>query len=149
MIDINHHRRYKIYETFILERQSTQVCYVPYPSKKKDKGDWVAVLKVKPRNVIELPDEEVAKTSEPNAPFQVEEVEVHEIDMTIFIDENIPLNDPNGDVVEMDEPIDDSLLQEHHEIQIEFTDDEYESEETEEDGEEDEEEEFEEDIDID
>ncbi|KAH0748560.1 hypothetical protein KY290_027792 [Solanum tuberosum] len=102
---------------------------------------------VKPRNVIELPDEEVATISEMNVPFQVEEVEVHEIDMRVFIDENIPLNDPNGDVMEMDEPIDDGLLQEHHEIQIESTDDEYESEETEEDEDEDEDEEFEEDID--
>ena len=117
--------------------QATQVCYVPYPSKKKDKDDWAAVLKVKPRNVIELPNEEVATVSEVNVPFQVEEVEVHEIDMTISIDENILLNDPNGDVIEMDEPIDDGLLQENHEIHIESTEEEYETEETEEDEKED------------
>ncbi|KAH0665409.1 hypothetical protein KY285_026615 [Solanum tuberosum] len=124
--------------------QATQVCYVPYPSKKKDKDDWVAILKVKPRNVIELPNEEVATVSEVNVPFQVEEVEVHEIDMTVSIDENILLNDPNGDVIEMDEPIDDGLLQENHEIHIESTEEEYETEETEE-NEDEEEEEFEED----
>ncbi|KAH0773679.1 hypothetical protein KY290_010816 [Solanum tuberosum] len=77
--------------------QATQVSYVPYPSKKKDKDDWAAILKVKPRNVIELLNEEVATVSEVNVPFQVEEVEVHEIDMTVSIDENILLNDPNGD----------------------------------------------------
>ncbi|KAH0718720.1 hypothetical protein KY285_014751 [Solanum tuberosum] len=106
-----------------------------------------AVLKVKPRNVIELPNEEVATVSEVNVPFQVEEVEVHEIDMTISIDENILLNDPNGDVIEMDEPIDDGLLQENHEIHIESTEEEYETEETEEteENEDEEEEEFEED----
>ncbi|KAH0651755.1 hypothetical protein KY284_031667 [Solanum tuberosum] len=85
--------------------QATQVCYVSYPNKKKDKDDWVAVLKVKPRNVIELLDEGVETTSELNVPFQVDEVEVHEIDMTVSIDENILLNDPNGDTLEIDEPI--------------------------------------------
>ncbi|XP_049410558.1 uncharacterized protein LOC125873731 [Solanum stenotomum] len=142
LVDINHRRRYKKYEPFILAMQATQVCYVPYPSKKKDKDDWAAVLKVKPRNVMELPNEEVATISEVNVPFQVEEVEVHEIDMTVFIDENILLNDPNGDVIEMDEPINDGLLQENHEIHIESTEEEYETEENEDE----EEEEFEEDI---
>ncbi|KAH0695483.1 hypothetical protein KY285_022580 [Solanum tuberosum] len=144
LVDINHRRRYKKYEPFILAMQATQVCYVPYPSKKKDKDDWAAVLKVKPQNVIELPNEEVATVSEVNVPFQVEEVEVHEIDITVSIDENILLNDPNGDVIEMDEPIDDGLLQENHEIHIESTEEEYETEETEE-NEDEEEEEFEED----
>ncbi|KAH0671632.1 hypothetical protein KY285_025440 [Solanum tuberosum] len=64
---------------------------------------------VKPRNVIELLDEGVERTSELNVPFQVDEVEVHEIDMTVSIDENIFLNDPNGDTLEMDEPIDDGM----------------------------------------
>ncbi|KAH0765125.1 hypothetical protein KY285_000996 [Solanum tuberosum] len=116
---------------------------------KKDKDDWVAVLKVKPQNVIELTDEEVETTSELNVPFQVDKIEVHEIDMTIFIDENILLNDPNGDTMEMDEPIGDGLLQEHHEIQIESTEEEYEIRETEEDEKDQEEEEFEKDIDSD
>jgi len=123
--------------------QATQVCYVSYPNKKKDKDDWVAVLKVKPQNVIELLDEGVETTSELNVPFQVE---VHEIDMTVSIDENILLNDPNGDTMDMDEPIDDGLLQENHEIHIESTEEEYETEETEE-NEDEEEEEFEEDSD--
>jgi len=146
LVEINQRRRYKKYEPFILAMQATQVCYVSYPNKKKDKDDWVAVLKVKPQNVIELLDEGVETTSELNVPFQVDEVEVHEIDMTVSIDENILLNDPNGDVIEMDEPIDDGLLQENHEIHIESTEEEYETEETEE-NEDEEEEEFEEDSD--
>ena len=56
--------------------QATQVCYVPYPSNKKDNDHWAAVLKVKPRNVIELPNEEVTIVSKVNVSFQVEEVEV-------------------------------------------------------------------------
>ncbi|KAM3301676.1 hypothetical protein P3S67_016178 [Capsicum chacoense] len=144
LADINHRRRYKKYEPFILAMQATEVCYVPYPSKKKDKKDWLAVLKVKPQNVIELPVEEVVITSELNVPFQVEEVEVQEIDMSVSVDEDILLHDPNGGVLEMNEPLNDGLFEEHHEIQDGCTEEEYETEETEE---EDEEEEFEEDID--
>ncbi|KAM3338877.1 hypothetical protein P3S68_030963 [Capsicum galapagoense] len=84
------------------------------------------------------------KKIELNVPFQVEEVEVHEIDMSISVDEDILLNDPNGGVLEMNEPLNDGLFEEHHEIQDRSIEEEYETEETEE---EDEEEEFEEDID--
>ncbi|KAH0667906.1 hypothetical protein KY285_029112 [Solanum tuberosum] len=108
-----------------------------YPSTKKDKDDWLAVLKVNPRDAIELPDEGVITILEPNLPFQVEEVEVHEIDMNIIVDETILLHDPNGEAIEMDEPIDYGLFPEHHELDEEFTEDEYETEnESEEDDEE-------------
>ncbi|KAM3252274.1 hypothetical protein P3L10_006344 [Capsicum annuum] len=109
LVDINHRHRYKKYEPFILAMQTTQVCYVPYPSKKKNKEDWLAVLKVKPQNVIELLVEEVVITSELNVPFQVEEVEVHEIDMFVSVDEDILLHDPNGGVLEMNEPLNDDM----------------------------------------
>ncbi|KAM3238336.1 hypothetical protein P3L10_013367 [Capsicum annuum] len=102
LVDINHCCWYKKYESFILEMQATQICYVPYPSQKKDKDDWLAVLKVKPRNVIELPIKEVVATSELNVSFQVE---VHEIDMSVSFDENILLHDPNGGVLEINEPL--------------------------------------------
>nr|XP_033510864.1 altered inheritance of mitochondria protein 44-like [Nicotiana tomentosiformis] len=126
--------------------QATQVCYMPYSSTKKDNNDWVAVLKVKHRDVIELPDEAITSTSEPNLPFQVEEVEVHLIDMNFTTDKNIILHDPNGDVIEMVEPIDDGLLIEHQEFEEESSEDEYE---TEDENEEDDEEEFEEETDDD
>ncbi|KAM3343684.1 hypothetical protein P3S68_025774 [Capsicum galapagoense] len=111
LVDINHRRRYKKYEPFILAMQATQVCYVSYPRKKKDKEDWLAVLK---------------------------------IDMFVYVDEDILFHDPNRGVLEMNEPLNDDLFEEHHEIQDRYTKEEYETEETEE---EDEEEEFEEDID--
>ncbi|XP_075094072.1 uncharacterized protein LOC107790290 isoform X3 [Nicotiana tabacum] len=139
LVDVNHRRRFKKYEPFILAMQATQGCYVSYPSKKKDKDDWLSVLKVKPQNIIQLPDEEAPTISELNLPFQVDEVEVHDRNMNIVVDESILLHDPNGELIEMDEPFDDGLLPEHHE-----TEEEYETEETEED-----EEEFEEEIDSD
>ena len=71
--------------------------------------------------------------------------------MTISVDELLLLNDPNGDLIEMDEPIDDGLLQENHEIHIVSTEKEYETDEDEDEDEdeedEEEEKEFEEDSD--
>lgn len=51
------------------------------------------------------------------------------------INENILVNDPDGDVIEMDEPTDDWLLQENHEIHLVSTKEEYKNEETEDEDE--------------
>ncbi|XP_015158428.1 uncharacterized protein [Solanum tuberosum] len=142
LVDVNHRRRFKKYEPFILAMQATQVCYMSYPSRKRDKDDWLAVLKVKPRDVIESPDEGGITVVESNLPFQVEEVEVHEIDMNIIVDEDIPLHDPNGETIEMAEPINEDLLLDHHELEEETTEDEGETEEEDD-------EEFEDEIDTD
>ncbi|XP_015158526.1 uncharacterized protein [Solanum tuberosum] len=65
--------------------------------------------------------------------------------MNIIVDETILMHDPNGEAIEMDEPMDYGLFPEHHELDEEFTEDEYETEnESEEDDEE-----FEEEIDTD
>lgn len=91
----------------------------------------------------------MAPTQELNVPFQVEEVEVYEIDMNVSIDENILLHDLSGSVLKMDEPIG-GLQPNHHAMPEGYaeeeykTEEEYESEETEED-----EEEFEENLDSD
>ncbi|XP_059301782.1 uncharacterized protein LOC132053685 [Lycium ferocissimum] len=65
------------------------------------------------------------------------------------VDEVILLHDPNGEAIEMDEPIDDGLLPEHHESEEEHHDFEEESTEDEYETEENDEEEFEEEIDTD
>ncbi|KAM3269054.1 hypothetical protein P3S67_031018 [Capsicum chacoense] len=75
----------------------------------------------------------------------VEEVKVHKIDMSVFVDEDILLHDPNRGVLEMNESLNDGLFEEHHEIRDGCTEEEHEIEETEE---EDEEKKFEEDMDM-
>ncbi|KAK4713414.1 hypothetical protein R3W88_019321 [Solanum pinnatisectum] len=132
LVDVNHHRRFKKYEPFILAMQATQACYMSYPSTKRDKDDWLAILKI--------------TIAESNLPLQVEKVEVHEIDMNIIVDENIPLHDPNGEAIEMAEPINEDLLLEHHELEEKSTEDEGE---TEDETEEEDDEEFEDEIDTD
>ncbi|KAJ8764170.1 hypothetical protein K2173_005090 [Erythroxylum novogranatense] len=53
VVEINFRRRLRQFEPFILAMQARQVCYVPFPSLRRDKADWLAVCKVKPKGVFE------------------------------------------------------------------------------------------------
>ena len=53
--------------------QAGQVYYVPYPSLRKDKSNWLAVCKVKVRPVIDVPAV-VDKTATTNIAFQEDEL---------------------------------------------------------------------------
>lgn len=98
LVDVNHKRRFKKYEPFVLASQSLQVYYAPYPSLRRDKVDWWSVCKVKPRSIIDLSTENMA--------FQDDEVEAHSIDVVDQL--TTPLNDPSGVLVDMDDGDDDA-----------------------------------------
>lgn len=67
LVDVNHTKRYPKYDPFVLASQAIQVCYIPYPAQDSNKKDWWAVLKMRPRPVIDAPEDDI--------PFQVEENE--------------------------------------------------------------------------
>lgn len=52
--------------------QSSQVYYMSYPSLRRDKVDWWAVSKAKPKSFIDLPGVNLA--------FQDDEVNTHSLD---------------------------------------------------------------------
>ncbi|XP_021603897.1 uncharacterized protein LOC110608925 [Manihot esculenta] len=54
IVDINNKRRYTKYELFVLVSQATQVVYASYLSKRRDKNNWWAVMKVKSRPVVDV-----------------------------------------------------------------------------------------------
>ena len=56
LVDINHKKRFLGYEPFVLAKQSQQVYFSKYLSKKKDKADWWAVCKIKARSIIHSPN---------------------------------------------------------------------------------------------
>ncbi|XP_043806163.1 uncharacterized protein LOC122721710 [Manihot esculenta] len=100
LVDVNHKRSFNRYEPFVLGVQAIQVIYTPYPSLKRDKIEWWAAIKVKARSVIQLPTQE--NTQPADEPFQQDEMEhtaiIREID-----DSTQQLNDPTGDVIEIDD----------------------------------------------
>jgi len=49
IVDVRRTRRYSKYDPFIFAETATQVFYVPYPTKTRDKVDWWVVMKTKPR----------------------------------------------------------------------------------------------------
>lgn len=93
LVDINHKRRLRKYEPFVLASQSSQVYYSPYPSLRRDKVDWWSVCKIKATSTFDLPEE--------NTALQDDEVEAHSIDAADL--STIPLNDSSGIQVDMDD----------------------------------------------
>ena len=85
IVEVNTLKEYSKYDPFVLAKQASQVYFVPFPSKKKDKVNWRAVLKVRAKKFD--PSYTTMKEAEEDAAFQEDEVEVHEIsDNERFID---------------------------------------------------------------
>lgn len=90
-VQVNNKKLYGKYEPFILAQQAIQVYYADFPGAKRDRADWWAVCKTKPRGAIE----ELWSYTEPA--FQSDETLApeHVIHSTV---EEIPenLHDPTG-----------------------------------------------------
>ena len=78
---------------------------------KRDKADWWAACRIKPRSIIDVPTTDL--------PFQ-DEVEGHLVD--IIDDVITPLNDSNGVFVDVDDEHDDADLEDAVEPDLEATD---------------------------
>jgi len=53
IVEIRHDRRYNKYDPFILAYVATQVYYMSYPQKTRDKLPWWVVIKSKPRSRVD------------------------------------------------------------------------------------------------
>lgn len=75
LVDINKNKQYNKFEPFILAMQSTQVCYMSYPSLKQNNSEWFAVFKVKPRGWTDARESDQQK----DIAFQEDDVDTNEI----------------------------------------------------------------------
>ncbi|KAJ8761601.1 hypothetical protein K2173_004377 [Erythroxylum novogranatense] len=96
VVEINFRRRLRQFEPFILAMQARQVYYVPFPSLRHDKADWLAVCKVKPRGVFES-HTNVEERNDSEA-FQEDVASIHD---TITCDDTEPLHDPSNAYVDI------------------------------------------------
>ncbi|KAK9094890.1 hypothetical protein Scep_026359 [Stephania cephalantha] len=53
LIEVHRNRRLNKYEPFILAMQACQVYYLPYPSLRRDRYEWLAVCNLHPRLAVE------------------------------------------------------------------------------------------------
>lgn len=53
LVDVHKNRRYRKYEPFILAMQAHQVYFLPYPSLRRQRHEWLAVCKLQPKFVDE------------------------------------------------------------------------------------------------
>ncbi|XP_050207755.1 uncharacterized protein LOC126657155 [Mercurialis annua] len=56
IVDVNHTRKYRKYEPFILAGQSGQVHYCSYPSKRQNRKNWWSVCRMKAKSEIDMPE---------------------------------------------------------------------------------------------
>ena len=81
--------------------QAAQVYYVSYHSLKRDKSDWLTVCKVKARLMVDAPHT-VENIVNGNSAFQEDDpFNLQLTKASIMIDELSPLNDVNGELVQL------------------------------------------------
>ena len=78
-MDVNHKKYYRKYDPFILAVQAEQVCYITYPTTRRNPGDWWAVCKIKARGVVEVPVMDVIITPSRALAFQENLMKIHPI----------------------------------------------------------------------
>ncbi|OIT29979.1 hypothetical protein A4A49_45104 [Nicotiana attenuata] len=117
LVDINHEKKLKKYEPFVLEMQAAQVYYTTYPSLRRDKSEWWAVCKVKARGLVDMPPSSSQSTPTDGVePFQSEED-----GLTFGVvpnNEIVLLNDPNGEFINIRDEDDD--LVDEVKLHVEF-----------------------------
>ena len=101
MVDVNQKKRYKSkYEPFILAAQARQVVFLQYPSKKRDKAEWLVAIPMRARSKVEYIEKDDSITNS----YQQEDVDKHagnpiDADDELFdLHENeyVELEDDNG-----------------------------------------------------
>ncbi|PKU60458.1 hypothetical protein MA16_Dca024891 [Dendrobium catenatum] len=53
LVDVKHSKRYGKFDPFVLESQPIQDYFSKYPSGHRDKQDWIAIIKIKAREIID------------------------------------------------------------------------------------------------
>ena len=88
IVEIHKGRTLNVYEPFILGAQAKQVCYISFPSLRRDKDDWRAVWKVKPRGWLDAKKIDVDQALRTDA-FQADVVERVGI-VTVGMEDDVP-----------------------------------------------------------
>ena len=75
IVELNKQRRWPKYDPFVLGKQAIQVYYVSYPSKKRERADWLVACTIKARGTIEMSsmenafqEDEISSMVNPNEP---------------------------------------------------------------------------------
>lgn len=123
LVQIKHTRKFEKFDPFIFAYQAVQVYYVSYPIKSKNNADWWAVIKTKPRGVVN--DQytlDVAYQPEEASMIPVDDgeliIDLGDINQII---EEIEQEDPNEDNGEAEEDNDEA--EEDNEDENEYEDD--------------------------
>ncbi|KAE8733222.1 hypothetical protein F3Y22_tig00001478pilonHSYRG00454 [Hibiscus syriacus] len=79
LVEVNEKKRYSENNIFVLETQTTQVYYVNYHSLRRDKQDWLAVITIKARVIVDIPISNNVEPESTSDPYHDDESESHPI----------------------------------------------------------------------
>jgi hypothetical protein len=120
IVEVRQRGRYRKYDPFIIAQQAIQVYYTPYPGRRRDKQDWLVVMKTKPRSRVD-------STNSLETPYQEDHMShVQEVD-----DDNVVINLANNEI-EPEEVDEEPILRE---VEIDGEEEEFDEEDTSEDEE--------------
>lgn len=106
LVEINSKRKLSTNDSFILASQAQQVYYTHFPSRNRERRDWMAVCKIKARSRTDIPlvvgeDEDTQENIDDV--FQEDQMEApNEVLLTADLDQSHILLDASSSAVEVD-----------------------------------------------
>ncbi|XP_010542099.1 PREDICTED: uncharacterized protein LOC104815415 [Tarenaya hassleriana] len=114
--DINLSKKYSKYDPFILSSQADQVCYISYPTSKRRRDHWRAVIKIQPRGVVR---EEEGSTDIPFQERRIDDDIGQQFRITYSQNEQLVVS--NEEDVEYDNLVDDERnddIEDEEEVEV-------------------------------
>ncbi|KAE8688118.1 hypothetical protein F3Y22_tig00111000pilonHSYRG00126 [Hibiscus syriacus] len=107
LIEVNEKKIYNENDIFVLATQTTQVCYVNYSSLRRDKQDWLAIVKVKARAIVDIPISNNVEPGSTSDLFQDDESESHPIQIKTNDETELLIDDSATQLNIMDVQVED------------------------------------------
>ncbi|KAK9000453.1 hypothetical protein V6N11_080951 [Hibiscus sabdariffa] len=120
LVEVNEKKRYSGNDIFVLATQATQVYYVNYPSLRRDKKDWLAVIKIKARAIVDIPVSNNVESESTSDPYQDDEPESQPIQIVTNDEPELLIDDSATQLNIVDVEVEDDS--DEDEIQNEYFD---------------------------
>ncbi|KAL4367573.1 hypothetical protein GQ457_05G029620 [Hibiscus cannabinus] len=118
LVEVNEKKRYSGNDIFVLEIQANQVYYVNYPSLRRDKQDWLAVIKIKARAIVDIPVSNNVEPESTSDPYQDDEPESQPIQIVANDEPELLIDDSKTQLNIVDVEVEDDS--DEDEIQNEY-----------------------------
>ncbi|KAK9034319.1 hypothetical protein V6N11_050488 [Hibiscus sabdariffa] len=116
LVEVNEKKRYSGNDIFVLATQATQVYYVNYPSLRRDKKDWLAVIKIKARAIVDIPVSNNVEPESTSDPYQDDEPESQPIQIVTNDEPELFIDDSATQLNIVDVEVEDEIQNEYFDL---------------------------------